>query len=134
MDRRSFIKVSGAAAAGLAVSGCAPKLSGDGKAGHFSLMQISSATDTIGESYLMKTTGGKVIMVDGGFASDVPVQWKRLETNPLVEPTEGYFDASACYKPSVFRDEENNRWQLWYNGRNEGVEYIGYAIHEGLEL
>lgn len=61
-------------------------------------------------------------------------QWKRLETNPLVEPTEGYFDASACYKPSVFRDEENNRWQLWYNGRNEGVEYIGYAVHEGLEL
>lgn len=78
MDRRSFIKVSGAAAAGLAVSGCAPKSSGDGKAVHFSLMQISSATDTIGESYLMKTTGGKVIMVDGGFASDVPVLRKHL--------------------------------------------------------
>ena len=61
-------------------------------------------------------------------------QWKRLDTNPLVEPTEGYFDASACYKPSVFRDVENNRWQLWYNGRNGGAEYVGYAVHEGLEL
>ena len=84
-----FIKVSSAAAAGLALSGCAPKVSdwsekdkelfGDSKTGHFSLMQISSATDTIGESYLMKTSGGKVIMVDGGFASDVPVLRKHLE-------------------------------------------------------
>ncbi len=61
-------------------------------------------------------------------------QWKRLAANPIVEPTPDYFDASACYKPSVFRDVENNRWQLWYNGRKGGAEYIGYAIHEGLEL
>ena len=82
MDRRYFIKVSGAAAAGIAISGCAPKVSdwsekekelfGEKKTGHFTLTQISSATDTIGESYLLKTTGGKVIMVDGGYASDVP--------------------------------------------------------------
>ena len=81
MDRRDFIKVSGAAAAGLALAGCAPRaaswskrdeeLFGPKKTGHFSLTQISSATDTIGESYLMKTAGGKVIMVDGGYASDV---------------------------------------------------------------
>ena len=61
-------------------------------------------------------------------------QWERLDSNPLIEPTEGYFDALACYKPSVYRDEENDRWQLWYNGRNEGAEYIGYAVHEGLKL
>ena len=83
MDRRDFIKVSGAAAAGFALAGCSPKdtswgekerkLFGDKKKGHFSLTQISSATDTIGESYLMKTAGGKVLMVDGGYASDVPV-------------------------------------------------------------
>jgi hypothetical protein len=40
----------------------------------------------------------------------------------------------ACYKPSVFPDEENDRWLLWYNGRNQGAEYIGYAVHEGLKL
>ena len=83
MDRRDFIKVSGAAAAGFALAGCSSKdtswgekerqLFGDKKKGHFSLTQISSATDTIGESYLMKTAGGKVLMVDGGYASDVPV-------------------------------------------------------------
>lgn len=80
MDRRNFIKVSGAAAAGLALSGCAPsgwtkkekELFGPRQKGHFSLTQISSATDTIGESYLMKTGGGKVFMVDGGYATDVP--------------------------------------------------------------
>ena len=81
MDRRDFIKVTGTAAAGLALAGCVPaatgwskkeeELFGPRKTGHFSLTQISSATDTIGESYLMKTAGGKVIMVDGGFASDV---------------------------------------------------------------
>ena len=81
MERRDFIKVTGAAAAGLALAGCVPaatgwskreeELFGPKKTGHFSLTQISSATDTIGESYLMKTAGGKVIMVDGGYATDV---------------------------------------------------------------
>ena len=61
-------------------------------------------------------------------------QWKRLSANPIVEPTPDYFDGSACYKPSAFRDVENNRWQLWYNGRNGAMEYVGYAVHEGLEL
>ena len=81
MRRRDFIKVTGTAAAGLAIAGCVPKASdwsekerelfGEKKTGHFTMTQISSATDTIGESYLFKTSGGKVIMVDGGYASDV---------------------------------------------------------------
>lgn len=76
MDRRDFIKVSGAAAAGLALAGCAPRaaswsqrdeeLYGPKKTGHFSLIQISSVRDTIGNSYLLRTSGGKVIMMDGG--------------------------------------------------------------------
>ncbi len=75
MDRRDFIKVSGLAAAGVALSGCTPSGS---PMGHFSLTQLSSATDTIGESYLMKTSGGKVFMVDGGYASDVEKLRKHL--------------------------------------------------------
>lgn len=50
MDRRSFIRLGR----------YRPK-------GHFSLTQISSVADTIGNSYLLRTSGGKVIMVDGGF-------------------------------------------------------------------
>ena len=61
-------------------------------------------------------------------------EWKRSDANPIIEPTPKGWDADACYKPTVVRDEENNRWLLWYNGRNEGDEFIGCAIHEGLEL
>ena len=69
MDRRDFIKISGAAAAGLALTGCAPRagawsqrdeeLFGPKKTGHFSLMQISSVEDTIGNSYLLRTSAGR---------------------------------------------------------------------------
>ena len=86
MDRRDFIKVSSLAAAGVALSGCAPsgwskkeqELFGKKPTGHFSLKQLSSVTDTIGESYLMKTTGGKVFMVDGGYATEVEKLRKHL--------------------------------------------------------
>ena len=47
-------------------------------------------------------------------------QWKRLAANPLVEPTPGAWDSAAVYKPSVVRDEANDRWLLWYNGRTGG--------------
>ena len=60
--------------------------------------------------------------------------WKRLQANPLVSPTAGGWDASACYKPSVVRDEEHGRWLLWYNGRHDHREYFGLVTHEGLEL
>jgi len=60
--------------------------------------------------------------------------WERLGANPIVSPTIGGWDADACYKPSVIRDEENDRWLLWYNGRSGSSEYIGLVIHEGLEL
>ena len=82
MKRRDFIKVSGVAAAGLALAGCAPKIGswskrdeelyGPKKTGHFSLMQISSVEDTIGNSYLLRTAGGKVIVMDGGHAAEAP--------------------------------------------------------------
>ena len=60
--------------------------------------------------------------------------WTRLKSNPIVSPTLDGWDADACYKPCAFRDEENGRWLLWYNGRREHSEYIGLVIHEGLDL
>ena len=60
--------------------------------------------------------------------------WRRLASNPIVSPGVGKWDGDACYKPSVYRDEENKRWLLWYNGRLKGAEYIGLVIHKGLEL
>ena len=49
-------------------------------------------------------------------------------------PDEDTWDASACYKPTVYRDVENDMWHLWYNGRNGGPEYIGYVYHKGLDI
>lgn len=112
MKRRDFIKVSGVAAAGLVLAACTPKagiwskkdeeLYGPRKTGHFSLMQISSATNTIGNSYLLKTSGGKVIMMDGGFASDVPkLRMKLAEAGNHVDlwfishPHEDHMEALA---------------------------------------
>ena len=43
--------------------------------------------------------------------------WKVIAQSPLVIPDPGTWDSSACYKPSVFRDEKHNRWLLWYNGQ-----------------
>ena len=60
--------------------------------------------------------------------------WQRLPAGPIVSPTPGGWDETACYKPSVLREEENNRWLLWYNGRRNHDEYIGLVIHEGLDL
>ena len=65
---------------------------------------------------------------------DGVTNWRRAPGNPIVSPTPGTWDACACYKPSVVCDAENNRWLLWYNGRNAHDEYIGHAIHNGLEL
>jgi len=91
MDRRDFIKIGGASVLGLAMgqtlfSSC-EKTGGDTPGGgggteiekatgHFTLQQVSSTTssgghpDQIGNSYIIKTDGGKVIVMDGGLAGD----------------------------------------------------------------
>ena len=52
--------------------------------------------------------------------------WERVPENPLVMPDPGTWDACSCYKPTVIRDEDGS-YHLWYNGRVDGYEYIGYA-------
>ena len=68
------------------------------------------------------------------FSKDGITQWQRYEHNPIVVPVEGTWDANSCYKPTVYRDVENNKWHLWYNGRANAKEYIGYVTHEGLDI
>ncbi|MFA5189439.1 MAG: glycosyl hydrolase family 65 protein [Verrucomicrobiia bacterium] len=58
--------------------------------------------------------------------------WQRLTANPIIRPTPGAWDASACYKPFAILD--GDRWLLWYNGRKDRVEQIGLATHDGGEL
>ena len=76
------MKVTGLTAAGMAATGIIPaveaaawdkkskELFGDRKKGHFTLKQLTSVTDTIGNSYILQTKGGKVIVIDGGFETE----------------------------------------------------------------
>jgi predicted GH43/DUF377 family glycosyl hydrolase len=59
-------------------------------------------------------------------------KWTRYEDNPIISPTPNTWDASACYKPFVI--QEKDRWLLWYNGRNGGLEQIGLAISDDKNL
>ena len=54
-------------------------------------------------------------------------QWEKCPLNPLVIPDKGEWDGDACYKPSVIWNEKENKWMLWYNGRNGLDEFIGMA-------
>ncbi|MBQ6268337.1 MAG: hypothetical protein IJK64_11285 [Clostridia bacterium] len=57
--------------------------------------------------------------------------FRRCRLNPLVSPSEGSWDADACYKPSAVYDETRDEWRIWYNGRSCDTEYIGLAFMQG---
>ena len=61
-------------------------------------------------------------------------QWKKSSLNPIVTPDTGAWDADACYKPSFLWNEEEEKWMLWYNGRNNLDEFVGYVTKEGRQL
>ena len=52
--------------------------------------------------------------------------WHRVPENPLVTPTPGTWDEHSCYKPGVIRSDDGT-YHIWYNGRRNGDEFIGYA-------
>jgi predicted GH43/DUF377 family glycosyl hydrolase len=58
--------------------------------------------------------------------------WERHRANPIIRPGLNHWDHDAVYKPFAILD--GDRWLLWYNGRHGGVEQIGLAIHEGVDL
>jgi len=60
-------------------------------------------------------------------SEDGITQWEKSSLNPIIAPDKGMWDSDACYKPTVVWNEEENKWMLWYNGRKENREYIGYA-------
>jgi len=58
--------------------------------------------------------------------------WRRHPANPIIRPGENEWDHDACYKPYAIFD--GKKWLLWYNGRHGGLEQIGAAFHDGLDL
>jgi len=58
--------------------------------------------------------------------------WQRHKDNPIIRPGWEEWDGDAVYKPSSLLD--GDRWMLWYNGRRGGVEQIGMATHQGIDL
>ena len=57
--------------------------------------------------------------------------WRKSNQNPILSPTKGGWDAHAVYKPSVI--SMDNKEMLWYNGRNECIENIGFAYRLNME-
>ena len=53
--------------------------------------------------------------------------WKRSPLNPIVFPTPNEWDADATYKPSAVWLEDIGEWRVYYNGRRQKDEYIGFA-------
>lgn len=60
--------------------------------------------------------------------------WERHPENPIISPSQGSWDADACYKPYAIYDGELRLWRLWYNGRRGNCEQIGLATHAGASL
>ena len=60
--------------------------------------------------------------------------WERSPLNPIIEPTKNAWDSEATYKPTVVWNEKDGKWMLWYNGRTENREYMGYAYRNGRDL
>jgi predicted GH43/DUF377 family glycosyl hydrolase len=58
--------------------------------------------------------------------------WQRHGANPIIRPGKDKWDHDAVYKPYAIYD--GRQWLLWYNGRKGGVEQIGLALHDGLDL
>jgi len=59
--------------------------------------------------------------------------WQRHPANPIIAPGKDTWDGASCYKPFAVFEKGNDRWLLWYNGRNRG-EQIGLAFHDGEDL
>jgi predicted GH43/DUF377 family glycosyl hydrolase len=58
--------------------------------------------------------------------------WQRHSANPIIRPGKDQWDHDAVYKPYAIFD--GRRWLLWYNGRRGGMEQIGLALHDGVDL
>ena len=72
-NRRKFLKKMVACFGAIELSGCEfKKESGETPAGHFILWQLPPQTHTQMNSYILKTSGGSVIVIDGGCTGDAP--------------------------------------------------------------
>ena len=61
-------------------------------------------------------------------------KWERSTLNPIIEPTPNAWDGDATYKPSAIWREDLNEWWVYYNGRLENKEYVGFARYNARDL
>lgn len=54
------------------------------------------------------------------------IKWDRPENNLCIAPSKESWDAHACYKPAIVMND--GKTYLWYNGRKNYGEYIGFAV------
>ena len=83
MKRRKFLSLASlavisATASPLVKSAPPRKAANKTVKGHFSLTQVASATDNIGNSYILKTAKGSIIVMDGGLKTDAEKLRQKL--------------------------------------------------------
>lgn len=67
-------------------------------------------------------------------SKDGKTDWIRSTLNPLIESSPESFDSESCYKPAALWNIYSQEWQIWYNGRTNNSEYIGYAFYDEFDL
>ena len=56
------------------------------------------------------------------------INWNMNSKTPILVPNKYGFDSEAVYKASAIYNTSEDKWYLWYNGRNSEKEAIGLAI------
>lgn len=124
MKRRDFFKVASGSLAGLALAPSLLESCGKGggtsdtpvnhsekPSGHFQLWQLTSASNTIGNSYVMKTGEGNLILMDGG-----------MESNGDAAKLRNYIQAQG-----------NNKVKAWWLSHPHG-DHIGAFLNITADL
>lgn len=104
---------------------------------------IFYASDRVGGPEILKLDGKYYLFyigysdIDTGYimlssSTDGESNFKDYEY-PLVASSAAGFDKSSVYKPTVHYDEESDRLYLWYNGRNQSLETIGFVKIENFK-
>jgi len=87
-----------------------------------------------GKTYLFYYAGSP-LRIGVAYAADLEGPFSKSVNNPILSPgATGTWDAQMVIYPKVIFDEVDNKWKMWYEGRDaSGVKKIGLATADDPE-